>query len=442
MSAAHSSIKPVLPKVAYGKGCSVFDTTGKRYIDGSGGPAVYCLGHSHPEVNQAIIDQLEKIAHGYRYTFTSDPWEELSLLLKEFCGGTLHHGVFVSSGSEANESCMKIALQYHSARNEKSRRKFVARQRSYHGNTLGALSVSGFQARREPFEGSLLDVHFISAVNAYRPPIGVHPEQLAEYAANELAEAIEKIGPEKVAAFMFEPIVGAAGGVVPSPPGYASLIRKVCNRYGILMIADEVMCGAGRCGTWRALEQDGVEPDILSVAKGLAGGYVPLGAALYTENVRAQILQRYENVQTGHTFTSHTLACAAGAAVQRIIKRDKLLNKIKEDGIYLRNILHQALGHLPYVGDIRGRGFFWGIEFVRDRDKKQPFDSSLKVYERIKQRTLENGLICYPNGGNIDGISGDHVLLAPPYIASRDELDEIVVKLQRSVADVMAQVYR
>lgn len=436
MNSTNIPVKSGLPKVDYGKGCYIFDADGKKYIDGSGGPAVYALGHAHPEINQAIIEQLEKIAHGYRFTFTSAPWEELIDQIREWCGGTLQQMVFVSSGSEANESAMKIALQYHSAKGQKSRRKFISRRNSYHGNTLGALSLSGHLDRREPFEGALLDVHFVDAVNAYRPPIGILPEDLATHAANELEQVIERLGADSIAAFVFEPIVGAAGGCVPAPPGYSAKIREICTRYDILMIADEVMCGSGRTGTWRALEYDQVEPDIMTVAKGLAGGYVPLGAAIYRQEIYETILNRYERVQTGHTFTSHTLACAAGAAVQRVIKRDDLLGQIKGNGLYLKERLHQTFGHLPYIGDIRGRGYFWGLELVEDRQTKEPFASSIKLAEKIKKATLRNGLICYPNSGNVDGKKGDHVLLAPPYIAGKKELDEIVEKLQLSLGEI------
>jgi adenosylmethionine-8-amino-7-oxononanoate aminotransferase len=277
-------------------------------------------------------------------------------------------------------------------------------------------------------------------VNEYRPPAGVKPEDLAAFCANELEQEILRCGPENVAAFIFEPVVGAAGGAVPAPAGYARRVREICDRHGILMIADEVMCGSGRTGTWRALEHDGVEPDIMSVAKGLAGGYLPLGAAIYGDKVADAILPAHGGPLTGHTFTGHTACCAAGVAVQTIVKRDRLVEKVAEDGKYLRAALAERLGDKPYVGDIRGRGFFIGIELVADRATKEPFDPAQQVYIKVRDQSFANGLICYPSGGNVDGVKGDHVILAPPYIATRNELDEIVDKLAKSLDQVMAKL--
>lgn len=431
---------PKLPRVAWGKGCYIYDSDGKQYIDGSGGPAVFCLGHGNEEVNAAIARQLDKVAHGYRYTFTSDPMEQLTALVAERCGGTLRRMVFVTGGSEAVESCLKLALQYHAARGEMSRRRFIARERSWHGNTLGALAVSGFRDRRAAFEGALVEASHISAVNSYRPPAGVAPEDLAAHCADELDREILRCGAGNVAAFIFEPVVGAAGGAVPAPAGYAKAVREICDRHGVLMIADEVMCGSGRTGTWRALAHDGVEPDIMSVAKGLAAGYLPLGAAIYSDRIAEAIVKAHGGPMTGHTFTGHTACCAAGLAVQTIVKRDRLVEKVAEDGLYLAAQLRTRLGERPYVGNIRGRGFFLGIELVADRATKRPFDPAQQVYIKLRDQTFANGLICYPSGGNVDGVAGDHVILAPPYIARRAELDEIVDKLATSLDQVMGKL--
>jgi adenosylmethionine-8-amino-7-oxononanoate aminotransferase len=440
MAAAHYGDSTPLPKIAWGQGSYVYDATGKQYIDGSGGPAVFCIGHGNAEVNEAIKAQLDRVAHGYRYSFTSDPLERLTAIVAERSGGTLNRIVFVSGGSEAVESCLKLALQYHAANGAMSRRRFIARQRSWHGNTLGALSISGFRDRRAPFEGALIEASLLSPVNAYRPPAGVRPEDVAEYCANELEQEILRLGSERVAAFVFEPVVGAAGGAVPAPPGYAKRVREICDRHGVVMIADEVMCGAGRCGTWRALEHDGVEPDIMAVAKGLAGGYLPLGVAVYNERIAGPILARHGAPLTGHTFTGHTAACAAGVAVQTIVARERLVEKVATDGVYLMDRLREALGQRDYVGDLRGRGFFLGIELVADRERKEPFDPALQLFAKLRDRSFANGLICYPTGGNIDGVRGDQIILAPPYNATRAELDEIVEKLARSLAEVMERI--
>lgn len=435
-----------LPKIAWGRGLYLHDTEGNVYLDGSGGPAVYCIGHGNEEVNEAIKSQLDRVAHGYRYSFTSDPLEELTEIITRRCaeggGEGLDRMVFVSGGSEAVESCLKIALQYQSARGEHGRRKIIARQRSWHGNTLGALSCSGFAERREPFEGALIDVPLLSPVNSYRPPKGVSEEQVAQWCADELEREILKLGPQRVAAFIFEPVVGAAGGCVVAPPGYAALVREICDRHGVVMIADEVMCGSGRCGTWRALQHDGVVPDVMSVAKGLAGGYMPLGAAVYHRRIGEVIEARYGAVSTGHTFTGHTAACAAGVAVQRIVKRERLVEKVADEGPLLRDLLVQALEGVPEAGDIRGRGFFQAVELVRDPATREPFPAELQLHLRVRQAALERGLICYPVNGNVDGRRGDHVILAPPYNVSREELGEIVGRLGEAIRAVVADARR
>jgi adenosylmethionine-8-amino-7-oxononanoate aminotransferase len=429
-----------LPTVAYGQGSYVFDSNGKRYIDGSGGPAVFCLGHAHPEVNAAIKDQLDRIAHGYRYTFSSEPLERLSHLIHENTGDGFEHINYVSSGSEANESALKVALQHHWACGNSSRNKFIARQRSYHGNTLGALAVSGFALRREPFESVLREARFVSAANTLRPPPDMGEDGLTDFLANELEQEVLRLGAENVAGFIFEPVVGAAGGVVPAPPGYARAVRDVCDRHGVLLIADEVMCGAGRCGTWRALEHDGVKPDIMAMAKGLGGGYVPLGAMLFSKKVGEPIFAEGGLLNSGHTFTGHTLACAAAAKVQEIVKRHALVQHVREKGAAFISQLRETLGDIDAVGDIRGRGFFIGVELVQDRKTMRPFDRASQLHERIFEHTLEAGLICYPVCGNVDGRNGDVVIVSPPYNASDDELGEIIDKLDQGLRKALVDI--
>lgn len=428
-----------LPKVAWAKGSYLHDVNGKSYIDGSGGPAVYCIGHANEEVNEAIRKQLDRIAHGYRYNFTTDALEELSEIIRQRCGGTLNHMVFVTGGSEAVESALKLALQYQTAIGRKSRRKFIARERSWHGNTLGALGVSGFLERRAVFEGAFIDAVRVSPANVYRPIAGASAETAGEACARELEETILREGADTIAAFIFEPVVGAAGGCVPPPEGYARRVRDICDRHGVLMIADEVMCGAGRTGTWRALEQEGVEPDIMPVAKGLAAGYLPLGAAVYSDKVSEAIVAANGAPMTGHTFTGHTACCAAGVAVQKIVARERLVERVAANEVKLKAMIADALSGVEAVGDIRGRGYFIGTELVADRATKKPFDASRKLYMKIRQQALENGLICYPVGGNVDGINGDVVILAPPYNASDSELGEMVDKMALSIRQVLAK---
>jgi adenosylmethionine-8-amino-7-oxononanoate aminotransferase len=431
-----------LPKISHGQGSHVFDTTGKRYLDGSGGPAVYCLGHANAEVNAAVAAQMGRIAHGYRYIFTSDAAEELQDIVHARTGGCFDKVIFVSSGSEAVESCLKIALQYWSAVGQPSKRRFVARRRSWHGNTLGALSVSHFQTRRASFEGSLLDASFLSAANDYRRPEGMTTEAFVRHLADEFETEILRVGARNIAAFIFEPVVGAAGGVVPAPEGYARAMHAVCQRHDILMIADEVMCGAGRTGTWRALEPDGVRPDIMSIAKGLAGGYVPLGAALYSKRISDAILSAHGGAQTGHTFTGHTAACVAGVAVQKIVEREGLVDHVRHRGATLQAEIRAALSHVPQVGDVRGRGYFIGIELVADPATKTPFPAASHLHSRIGAAAFASGLIVYPCSGNVDGTSGDTVIVAPPYNATEEDLAELIALLVPAIETSVAAVRR
>jgi adenosylmethionine-8-amino-7-oxononanoate aminotransferase len=426
-----------MPRIVRGEGSYLYDAAGKRYLDGSGGPAAFCLGHANREVNEAIGAQLAKVACGYRYLFTSEPLEQLTRLLLEKCGPQFGHVVFSSSGSEAIESAMKVALQYWDARGQPDKYRFIARDRSYHGSTLGALSLSGFAERRKPFVRSLLNVSFVSAANAYRPPPGVRDAALVESLAAELDARIRSLGSETVAAFVFEPVVGAAGGVVPAPPGYSQAIREVCNRHQVLLIADEVMSGSGRCGTWCALEHDGVTADIIAVAKGLAGGYIPLAATVFGQRLGDTIVQAHGAVLTGHTYSGHTAACAAGLAVQRIIERDALLARVSTRGASLQAALREALDRFAEVGDVRGRGYFIGVEFVSDRVTKVPFSQVRGLSQEIASCAFEDGLICFPCAGNAGDGLGDTLIVAPPYNASDAELSELVDRFTRAVARVL-----
>ena len=422
-----------MPRIVRGEGAWLYDATGKRYLDGSCGPAAFCLGHGNREVNAAVAAQLAQVACGYRYLFTSEPLEQLTELMLRKCGPLFGQIVFASSGSEAVEGAMKVALQYWDARGCPGKCRFIARERSYHGSTLGALSLSGFAERRRPFLQSLLDVAFVAAANEYRPPPGVTDGGLAAALAAELDARIRSLGPENVAAFVFEPVVGAAGGVVPAPAGYAAAVREVCSRHDVLMIADEVMCGSGRCGTWLALEHDGVTPDIIAVAKGLAGGYIPLAATIFRSEIAASIAQAHGSVLTGHTYSGHTAACAAGLAVQRIIERDDLLSRVRTRGAALQAELRDSLARYAEVGDVRGRGYFIGIELVQGRATKVPFPAERGLSQEIGRRAFADGLICFPCAGNAGGGLGDTIIVAPPFNATDAELAELVEKLARAI---------
>ncbi|HWW33215.1 MAG TPA: aminotransferase class III-fold pyridoxal phosphate-dependent enzyme [Steroidobacteraceae bacterium] len=427
-----------LPRIARGEGSYLYDTAGRRYLDGSGGPAAFSIGHGNREVNAAIAAQLEQVACGYRYLFTSDPLEELTRLLLALSGSEFGHIVYSGSGSEAVESALKVALQYWEARGFPRKKHFIARERSYHGNTLGALSVSGFLERRRPFEGSLLDASFVSAANTYRPLAGLEAPALVAALAAELDARIGALGAERVAAFIYEPVVGAAGGAVPAPEGYARAVHEVCARHQVLVIADEVMCGAGRCGTWRALAHDQAVPDIMAVGKGLAGGYIPLAATILARKVGEAILAEHGAILTGHTYSGHTAACAAALAVQRIIQREELVARVRTRGERLRGELHAALARFAEVGDVRGRGYLIGVEFVRDRTSREPLPAERAFSQTLGRRAFDDGLIIYPCAGNVGGAAGDTVIVAPPYNASDGELAELVAKLSGAIERTLA----
>jgi adenosylmethionine-8-amino-7-oxononanoate aminotransferase len=420
-----------LPRIARGAGSYLYDEAGRRYLDGSGGPAAFSIGHGNAEVNAAIAAQLARVACGYRYIFTSEALEELTRLLLSLCGGEFGHVLYSGSGSEAMESALKVALQYWDARGIKTRKHFIARERSYHGNTLGALSVSGFEERRRPFEGSLLAASFVSAANDYRGLRGLAGAALTAALAAELEARILAVGAERVAAFVFEPVVGAAGGAVPAPEGYARAVQAVCARHGVLLIADEVMCGAGRCGSWRALEHEGVVPDIMAVGKGLAGGYIPLAATVVARGPGDTILGAHGAFLTGHTYSGHTTACAAALAVQRIIARESLVRRVRERGAALLAELRDALGRFAEVGDVRGRGYLIGVEFVRDRATREPLPAERAFSQTLGRHAFEDGLIVYP--------AGDTLIVAPPYNASDAELAELIERLTRATARTLAQ---
>jgi adenosylmethionine-8-amino-7-oxononanoate aminotransferase len=424
-----------LPKISHGRGAYLWDTDGRQYIDGSGGPAVFAIGHGDPRVNAAVAAQMDRVAYGYRYLFTSDPLEELTAMIAKATG--LAEMVFTTSGSEAVESALKIALQYHFDRGDPGRVTFIARERSWHGNTLMATALSGFQDRQRAFAGALPGVGRVSAANAYRPPPGVAPADLVPHLAAELEAEIQRLGPGTVAGFIFEPVVGAAGGALPAPDGYGAAMAAVCRRHGILVICDEVMCGSGRTGVWRASEADGITADIVTVAKSLSGGYLPLGAAIYSQKIARVMAAGHGGPLTGHTYTGHTACLAAGLAVQRIVAEEALVARVARRGPAFQQDLRARLAHLPEVGDVRGRGYFIGVEIVQDPQTKAPFPAGLGVNGRIRAEALRRGLICYPSGGHVDGSAGDTVILAPPYNATDAELDEIADKLAATVAAVL-----
>jgi adenosylmethionine-8-amino-7-oxononanoate aminotransferase len=435
----HRQIHHSYPRAVGGEGVYLTDADGKRYIDACGGAAVSCLGHQHPDVLAAMREQLGKLEYVHTSFFTTDAAEALGDELIAHAPAGMSHVYLVSGGSEAVEAALKMARQYFVERGETGRRHFIARHQSYHGNTLGALSVGGNAWRRRQFAPIMTEGHYIDPCYAYRYR---HAEESAEEyglrAADQLEQKILELGAENVIAFIAEPVVGATLGAVPAAPGYFRRIRDICDRYGILLILDEVMCGMGRTGTLHACEQDGIVPDLMTVAKGLGGGYAPIGATLVGKHIFDAFAQGSSMFQHGHTYLGHPLACAAALAVQRVIRRDGLLENVRARGVQLGIALQQRFQAHPYVGDIRGRGLFWGIELVADRESKEPFDTAQRLNARIKAEAMARGLLVYPMGGTIDGRHGDHVLLAPPFICGADTIDAIVERLGDAVDAVTA----
>lgn len=424
----HSKVSP--PVAVSGEGCYLIDATGKRYFDGSGGAAVSCLGHGDADVIAAVQEQVARLEFAHTGFFTSEPAEALADLLIEHAPGELDRVYFVSGGSEATETAIKLARQYFVETGEPQRRHLIARRQSYHGNTLGALSAGGNEWRREQFSPLLVDVTHISPCYEY---VGrTDAESSFEYGqrvAQELEDEILRLGPDTVMAFMAEPVVGATAGAVPAVEGYFRRIREICDQYGVLLILDEVMCGMGRTGYLFACDHDGIAPDMLCIAKGLGAGYQAIGATLCSKQVYAAIENGSGFFQHGHTYLGHPVAAAAGLAVVNAILGRNLVPRVREMGDKLHAALEAQFGDHPNVGDIRGRGLFHGIELVKDRHTKTPFDPSHGLARSIKKAAFEAGLICYPMSGTRDGRHGDHVLLAPPFIMGDEHVEEIVSKL-------------
>jgi len=429
------------PTAVAGDGCFLIDQTGKRYFDGSGGAAVSCLGHSNARVTQAIKDQVDQLAFAHTGFFTSDPAEQLADLLIANAPGDLDRVYFVSGGSEAVESAIKLARQYFTERGEPQRRHLIARRQSYHGNTIGALSAGGNAWRRQQFAPLLIDVSHIAPCYEYAERNeGESLQDYGQRVAQELEDEVLRLGPDSVMAFLAEPVVGATLGAVPAVEGYYKRIREICDKYGVLLILDEVMCGMGRTGHLFACDFEGVAPDILCIAKGLGAGYQPIGAMLCSKAIYDTISAGTGFFQHGHTYLGHPVAAAAGLAVVQELLENELPTQVQARGIYLEQQLRARFAQNPHVGDIRGRGLFQGIEFVADRDSKTPFDPKLGVAGKLKKAAFANGLICYPMPGTRDGRHGDHVLLAPPFIASEAELDGALDALQAAVEQVLGEV--
>lgn len=429
-----------LPTAVRGEGCYLYDADGRAWLDGSGGAAVSCLGHSDPDVRAAIHDQLDRVAFAHTGFFTSEPAEALADLLVEHAPEGIDRVYLLSGGSEAVEAAIKLARQYFLEIGQPERHRLIARRQSYHGNTLGALAAGGNAWRREKYAPLLVETHHIAPCFEYRERREDEtPEAYGQRAANELEAEILRLGPESVMAFIAEPVVGATAGAVPPVPGYFRRIREICDRYGVLLILDEVMCGMGRTGSLFASEQDGVAPDIVTIAKGLGAGYMPIGAMLCSARIHDAIMRGSGAFQHGHTYHGHPLAAAAAHAVLQAILGRGLIGRVQEKGARLERALQDTFGQHAHVGDIRGRGLFRAIELVETRGTKRAFVPARKLHARVKAAAMEEGLIVYPAGGTINGRDGDHVLIAPPFIIEDGQIEELVTKLGRAVEAALSQ---
>ena len=435
----HSSYD--LPNAVGGDGCYIIDEKGKRYLDASGGAAVSCLGHSDKTIQKAIIEQTEKLAFAHTSFFTSEPAELLANLLAKHSPEGLDKVYFVSSGSEAVEASLKLARQYFVEIGKPEKHKVISRKQSYHGNTLGALAAGGNIWRRSFFEKLLVETSLISPCYPYRHQ--TQDETELEYGlrvANELEEEIINLGSENVMAFIAETVVGATAGALTPVSGYFKRVREICDKYDVLLILDEVMCGMGRTGSLFACDDEDVVPDILTVAKGLGAGYQPIGAMICQNFIYDAIANGSGFFQHGHTYLGHPVACAASLSVLNKLVNENFSSQVKEKGQYLQKNLEMHLGQNQYVGDIRGRGLFRGIEIVKNRSTKEPFQKKLNIAGKIKKEALDIGLICYPMQGTVDGSKGDHILIAPPFIINESEINEISTKLKSTIDLVCNQV--
>ncbi len=430
----HRQLQRTPPTAVAGQGVELTDSNSKTYIDASGGAAVSCLGHGHPDVIAAMHAQIDKLAYAHTSFFTTEVAEELADRLVATAPAGMSHVYFVSGGSEAMEAALKMARQYFVEIGQKQRCHFIGRRQSYHGNTLGALAIGGNEWRREAFAPLLIPTTHVAPCYPYREQrASESPEQYGRRLADELDAAIVAHGADRVIAFVAETVGGATAGVLTPVPGYFKAVREVCDRHGVLLILDEVMCGMGRCGTLHACEAEAVVPDLMAIAKGLGGGYQPIGAVLAQGRIVEAMGRGSGFFQHGHTYLGHPVACAAALAVQKVIERDGLLEQVRARGATLEAMLRDAFAQDPNVGDIRGRGLFWGIELVEDRATKRPFDPARKLHAHLKSAALADGLMIYPMGGTVDGRYGDHVLIAPPFIVSDAELAQIVARLRTAL---------
>src|SRR2546429_20399 len=430
------------PKIVRGEGCWLIDERGKRYLDAVGGAYVANLGHSNPEIAEAMAQQARQFGYLSGTQFTHEPVEELAAQIAETLPGDLSKLYFLCSGSEAVEAALKLARQYWVERGRSEKHRIIALGPGYHGSTLLALSASAREAHKAPFRPWLVDVHRIPAPYPYRGECGGRGPPAPGCGAAVLEEAIEQLGADHVAAFIGEPVGGSSPGASPPRPEYFKRVREICDRHDVLFIADEVLVGVGRTGTWWATEPYGVAPDIMTLGKGVSGGYAALSALAAPERIIDAIANGSGSFMHAQTFSHHPVACAAGLAAVRYLKEHRLVARCAEMGKELQRRL-APLGRLPHVGDVRGRGLLAGVEFVEDKETRAPLPRTSKFAETFVGAAHGEGLVLWPNVGHADGTNGDLVMVAPPFIITERELDELVERFTAALeATVRAVVSR
>ena len=432
--------KRTFPTILKGEGIYLFDETGKKYLDGTSGSAAVCnLGHSVTEISRAVAEEMDRYAYCPCHCFANRPSVELAALLADIAPGRLNRAWTVSDGSEATEAAVKLARQYQVLKGNPSKSKVITRWQSYHGATLMALGYGGLSGRRRIYSPFFCNVHHIPPAYCYRCPFNHTYPGCDVLCARALETEIRQLGPENVAVFIAEPIVGSALGCAPPPDEYFGIIRKLCDEYDVVFVADEVMTGFGRIGHWFGIDHWSVVPDIIACAKGISGGYLPLGAIIVDERIVGAMIDADSNIISGHTNSAHHVTAAAGVAAIKYIQVHDLVQRAREMGAYFEAGM-QSLADLPLVGDVRGRGLFMGFELVRDKNTKEPFAPAARMAHRVEAAALERGLITYPGTGCVDGDRGDHILMAPPLIIRRSEIDELVGILAAAIRTVTKEL--
>ncbi len=423
------------PLITHGEGIYLYDEEGRRYMDGAGGALVVNIGHGQKEILRRMADQMGKVGYVHGTQFTARSIEEYGEALGKILPEGLEKIYFLSGGSEAVEAAIKLARQYFLESGRSQRWRVVARWHSYHGNTLGALSLTGRVGARRPYLPLLVDFPHFPPPYCYRCPFGLTCPECELECAKALANVIQMEGPETISAVILEPVIGATIGAVVPPEGYLSAIRKICDHFGVLFIDDEVMSGMGRTGRWFAVEHWDISPDIMVLGKGMSGGYFPLSAMITKSEVVDLLKERAGGFVHGHTFSHHPVACAVGLAALQILEERNLVQQCARQGEYLLKRLEE-LKAFPFVGDVRGKGLMTAIEFVKDQRTKEPFPRTAKFTEKVIDLAFENGLVLYPGTGFVDGVNGDMVMVGPPLIIEEAQIDEIMDILKKTFSQM------